>query len=289
LEGIDAIDVYGYAVLINGEKQKLPYPLHNGKKAIGRSFHHGRFVQALRKAAASLSNVSICQGTASKLLEDDEGVIGVSYKENENTKQVFAPLTIVCDGCFSNFRKQLGADKPENLSNFVGVILENCSLPFPNHGHVFLADPAPILGYQIGSNEIRILIDIPNPLPNSANGELVEYLTTKTVESIPEALRPSFLESTKNGKVRSMPNSVLHPSERCLRPGVILLGDAWNMRHPLTGGGMTVALSDVVIIRNIVKTLNFEDRKFITSTLQSTYLAERKPLASTSYMLAVAL
>ena len=30
--------------------------------------------------------------------------------------------------------------------------------------------------------------------------------------------------------------------------GVVLVGDSLNMRHPLTGGGMSVALSDVCML-----------------------------------------
>lgn len=30
--------------------------------------------------------------------------------------------------------------------------------------------------------------------------------------------------------------------------GLIMVGDAWNMRHPLTGGGMTVAFNDAVLL-----------------------------------------
>lgn len=37
--------------------------------------------------------------------------------------------------------------------------------------------------------------------------------------------------------------------------GVLLLGDAYNMRHPLTGGGMSVALNDVRIWRNLLKNI----------------------------------
>lgn len=37
--------------------------------------------------------------------------------------------------------------------------------------------------------------------------------------------------------------------------GVLLLGDAYNMRHPLTGGGMSVALNDVRIWRCLLKTI----------------------------------
>lgn len=37
--------------------------------------------------------------------------------------------------------------------------------------------------------------------------------------------------------------------------GVLLLGDAYNMRHPLTGGGMSVALNDVLIWRSLLKNI----------------------------------
>lgn len=36
---------------------------------------------------------------------------------------------------------------------------------------------------------------------------------------------------------------------------MLLLGDAYNMRHPLTGGGMSVALNDVCIWRDLLKNL----------------------------------
>ena len=41
-----------------------------------------------------------------------------------------------------------------------------------------------------------------------------------------------------------MPNH-LFPAKPKLKRGAVMLGDSLNMRHPLTGGGMTVALTDV--------------------------------------------
>ena len=61
-----------------------------------------------------------------------------------------------------------------------------------------------------------------------------------------------FRDSVENGRVRSMPNSFLPPSP-IERPGVLVLGDAFNMRHPLTGGGMSVALSDITIWRELLR------------------------------------
>lgn len=49
-------------------------------------------------------------------------------------------------------------------------------------------------------------------------------------------------------------------------PGVLLLGDAYNMRHPLTGGGMSVALNDVRIWRTLLK--NMPDLYDNTAMLQ---------------------
>lgn len=55
MEGIDGIPCYGYGVFRNGEFVEIPYPVDNEteKKAVGKSFHHGRFIQNLRKAATS--------------------------------------------------------------------------------------------------------------------------------------------------------------------------------------------------------------------------------------------
>ena len=48
-----------------------------------------------------------------------------------------------------------------------------------------------------------------------------------------------------------MPNLFLPPIEQGrhhAKEDVTFLGDAWNIHYPLTGGGMTVTLSDVVLL-----------------------------------------
>jgi 2-polyprenyl-6-methoxyphenol hydroxylase-like FAD-dependent oxidoreductase len=40
------------------------------------------------------------------------------------------------------------------------------------------------------------------------------------------------------------------------------IGDSWNIRHPLTGGGMSVALNDVMILRDVLSHVkNLSDDK----------------------------
>ena len=35
--------------------------------------------------------------------------------------------------------------------------------------------------------------------------------------------------------------------------GAVILGDAFNMRHPLTGAGMSVALNDALVLKEILR------------------------------------
>jgi len=51
LEGIDAIREFGYQVIYRDEKVMIPYLQRDELSSEGRSFHHGRFVMNLRKAA----------------------------------------------------------------------------------------------------------------------------------------------------------------------------------------------------------------------------------------------
>ncbi|KAI9497955.1 squalene epoxidase-domain-containing protein [Zychaea mexicana] len=220
IEDIDGIPCYGYGVFRNEEVVHIPYPTDEGtgKQAMGKSFHHGKFIQKLRAAAT-------------------------------NTKNHFAPLTIVCDGLFSRFRKEFTEKTPDVRSHFVGFEIKDLTLPMPNHGHVILAKPAPVLMYQIGTHETRVLVDVPGQLPSVSTGELKKYMQEVVAPGIPESLREKFIGALETERLRSMPNSFLPPSsnQSC---GLIVLGDAMNMRHPLTGGGMTVALNDVVLLKD---------------------------------------
>lgn len=68
-----------------------------------------------------------------------------------------------------------------------------------------------------------------------------------------------------------------------------LLGDSFNMRHPLTGGGMTVALNDAESIRKLLRDVpDLSDRKLVDENM-ATFYKERKPLSSTINILANAL
>ncbi|KAG6432989.1 hypothetical protein SASPL_104590 [Salvia splendens] len=291
VQDIDAQQVFGYALYKDGKDTKLPYPLESfGADVSGRSFHNGRYIQRMREKAATLPNVTLEQGTVTSLLEEDGTIRGVQYKTKKGEEiTTYAPLTIVCDGCFSNLRRSLCSPQVENPSCFVGLILENCDLPHANHGHVVLGDPSPILFYPISSTEVRCLVDVPGQkVPSISNGEMAHYLKTVVAPQVPSQLHDSFIAAIEKGNIRTMPNRSM-PANPRPTPGALLLGDAFNMRHPLTGGGMTVALSDIVLLRNLLRPIdNLRDGSTLCQYLESFYTL-RKPVSSTINTLAGAL
>ncbi|KAG4140532.1 hypothetical protein ERO13_D06G024000v2 [Gossypium hirsutum] len=291
VEEIDAQQVFGYALFKDGKRTRLSYPLENFHSDVsGRSFHNGRFIQRMREKAASLPNVRLEQGVVTSLLEEKGTIRGVQYKTKDGRElTAFAPLTIVCDGCFSNLRRSLCNPQVDVPSCFVGLVLENCYLPYANHGHVILADPSPILFYPISSTEIRCLVDVPGQkVPSIANGEMANYLKTVVAPQVPLEIYDSFVAAVDKGNIRTMPNRSM-PASPYPTPGALLMGDAFNMRHPLTGGGMTVALSDIVVLRDLLKPLrDLNDAPTLCKYLESFYTL-RKPVASTINTLAGAL
>lgn len=299
LEGIDAQRIFGYGVFLDGQAECMRYEAEkaagtegetgnaNGRIA-GRSFHNGRFLRRLREIAMENENVELVEGNVTALDKDDESgrVVGVSYRDQEKRLvHARAGLTVACDGCASNLRKRANPNASVAVySQFVGLVLTVEKLPFPCHGHVVLADPAPILFYPISSTEVRCLVDI----PSSVTTDITHHIVNVLAPQVPEALRGPFIAAVEEQGIKSMPNRVM-PMTPAAVPGAILLGDSFNMRHPLTGGGMTVALSDVAILRDLLRAIpDLSDAGAVSQALTEFY-ARRQPLSSTINILANAL
>ncbi|VVT53603.1 uncharacterized protein SAPINGB_P003657 [Magnusiomyces paraingens] len=346
VEGIDAIPEIGYTIFYEGQSVKLPYPPRGypstrgtpsaANAAIvekpgtplqdiikvrenGVSFHHGRFIMNLRKAAAKHTDyVDVIEATVTATITEEEEVeppellakkrihrrlgrvVGVRIKQAVGAdksvteeRTLFAPITVIADGTTSKFRKEYTTRSPVVKSHFVGVVLDNAELVAPNHGHVLLGTKfAPVLVYQIGTTETRALFDIQGKLPSISNGDMAKHLTENVVPYLPQQLQPSMRAAIDKGQFRSMPNQFL-PTSPQRTPGVIVLGDAWNMRHPLTGGGMTVALNDVDLLRTLLRdtagTLDWADWDAVQAQVLEPFYWRRKNLGAVVNILAQAL
>lgn len=305
LDFIDAQSIFGYGIFLDDKRERINYTCEEKPTdgVSGRSFHNGKFLRRLRELARAERNVTLIQGDVVSLdkssIAGTEKVVGVSYRAKkkkatsnncENEKNILlhakATLTIACDGCASRLRRKVSPSaRPEVYSYFVGMLLDNVDLPYPMHGHVILANPAPMLFYPVSSTQVRCLIDI----PKSKLGEsLTGYLLNHLVPQLPEELIAPFTRAIECGRMKTMPNRVM-PSAPEVVGGAILLGDSFNMRHPLTGGGMTVALNDVCILRKLLRdTPDLAAENALCYSLHN-FHRDRKPLSTTINILANAL
>jgi squalene monooxygenase len=251
LEEIDSAPVSGYAIFKEGKEIRIPYP---GVHLQGRGFHNGRFVQKLRAKITGRDNVTLLEGTAAELLKDTGGKItGVRYadRHTDDEHEVKASVTLISDGFFSQFRKELSHNKATVSGFFLGLILKHARLPHPGHGHVFITDTSPFLVYPISSFESRMLIDFPGSMPPKKGPLLKEELRTRILPFLAPSLHEAFLQALEEGDFKVMPNHYM-PGMPLVREGAVLLGDALNMRHPLTGGGMTASFSDVLSLGQLL-------------------------------------
>lgn len=304
LEGIDAIVVKGYDVVYYGEEVEIPYP-HNhtpfrtssekASRPEGRSFHHGRFVSRLRSAASVHANITMVETEVTSIIRSTHTsqVLGVKSLTNKTKPDFFfGSLTVIADGYASKFRNSFLPHTPITKSKFWGLELIDAKLPLPEHGHVVLGDGAPVLLYQIGSHETRALVDIPENTPTASvkAGGVKAHLRNVVLPSLPRQVQPSFAAALDRGALRSMPNSFL-PSATNKTSGLVLLGDAMNMRHPLTGGGMTVALNDVVLLSHLLspeQVPDLADSKLVLRQMR-VFHWQRKRLTAVINILAQAL
>ena len=216
----------------------------------------------MRSIAKAEPNVTAVEGTVTKILYNDEGDVatGVLCKTGEGVVEYYALVVILCDGIYSKFRKELtNMGTPQVELYFVGLHMKHAKLPLKNRGHVVLGDHAPILMYQIAPDELRILCAYRSLKPPSLkNDELYRFMMDEIIPAVPKMTRPALRAAAKLRKFRVMPNQYL-PAVPQRTKGLIVIGDALNMRHPLTGGGMTVGLNDAVLLARLLHPLVVPD------------------------------
>ncbi len=293
LEGFDAQEVCGYSIFNHGKNITVAYPKSANKYAFtGRGFRNGKFLQRLREAARAQASVTCFEAEAKALVKTDGRITGlkIQQKAMEETLTLSAQLTVVCDGIFSAFRTEIADVQKEVSGYFLGLVLEDCPLPFPHHGHVFTGSTSPFLAYPITGSEVRMLIDFPGSEAPRRGEALQQHLLQNILPQLPQTMHQSFMQAVAKQQFKSMPNHYM-PAKPKPSEGAVLIGDALNMRHPLTGGGMTVALTDVYLLGT--KLLDYFNHKvkseFLITRAVNEFYATRHEKDATVNILANAL
>lgn len=272
LDNMDAQPVKGYNIMFSNKELQIQYP-HSNNEPPGFGFRNGKFVQNMRTYIQSLDNIDVIEGRVSSITEKDGIITGVEYatKGSDKNYSVDAALTIVSDGPLSRFRELYSKSEKKVSGYFLGIILENCPLPYAGYGHLVIGNHSPFVMYPVNSTEIRVLIDFPGVAPPKINDDFKDQLMQDFYPHIPEQMKKAFLNAVEKGGFKMMPNHRL-PAEPVFKRGVVLLGDSLNMRHPLTGGGMTATFADV---HNLSQKLNeiddFNNHGQIDAVVKSFY------------------
>ncbi|KAI2628298.1 squalene epoxidase-domain-containing protein [Xylaria nigripes] len=305
LEGIDAQHLKGYQMCLHGEEANLWYPplaKYHGvlgsktaaalqeelgyKTLYGLAFHNGRLVSKLREKVLREENVRVIEATVVGLLlsEDRRTVLGVTSraKEGSNTVQYnhTAHLTVIADGKGSSLRSQLTNKKPFSDSKYYAITLPDTKFKTGGLSLGTFGVPLASAIYSIDSNDTRIMIHIPDVIvKNKSKGDDVrDIMLTKLIPTIPPSLRPVAEKVLTEGRWRSVPNSFMPPCANDT-PGVVLLGDALNMRHPVSGAGMTVGFQDAIILKELLDPVHvpsLKDHAVVQSQLRE-FSRRRKP------------
>ena len=290
LEGFDAQEVYGYAMVKDGESFQIPYNPDDSKTQIGLGVNSGHYLQKIRDYVKSFENVTLLQGNVTELRKNGDTIIGATYYCNDKEEHfdISAALTIASDGFYSKLRKSLSNNDVSITSHFIGVLMKNVTLPFPNHGHLFLSGPTPFVCYPISSTEVRCLVDYPSDVPPRRGKQINDHLEKNVIPYLSADVKLAFIEAYKEGKFKVMANQFMPAKPKKIK-GVVLLGDSLNMRHPLTGGGLTAVYQDIKLLGDLLVGMpNFKNQELIFEKVKK-YYKERVPLNANVNILANAL
>lgn len=275
LENIDAQIVNGYNIIKGEEHFTIEYnDVQNGISGLG--LRNGKFLTNIREDLKKRKNVTLIQGNVTELIEQNEAVIGVRYvTEDGSTHAQTANLTLVCDGPMSILREELSKVHKKVSSYFIGLIIRNLQLEHPFYGHMIISGDSPILVYPVETNAYRILIDYPGTKPPRIGKKSIENFKEEVIKILPKEMVDAFIKAVEEDHIQVMPNHMMK-NQAFQKEGVALLGDSFNMRHPITGGGMTACFNDIICINKSLTDVDFDNKEQLQKAVNQYYLQRDK-------------
>jgi squalene monooxygenase len=276
LDGFGAQKVHGYTLVNAKEHFSIPYP-EIQEQTNGLGIRNGKFLLKIQEELRQQENVTLIEGSALNLIEENDTVVGVEYLDaliNEN-KTAKAPLTIVCDGPLSRFRDKMSNVKKEMNGFFVGMILKDIEPLQEASGHIIVSGKAPVLVYPINENEWRILVDFPGTKAPSMGEKMQNFMKGEILDLLPDGMKNSFLMALELNDFKVMPNHNMK-ARAWRKEGVALLGDSLNMRHPLTGGGMTACFLDIILLNKELDKANMKNHTQVADAVMRYYKGRGK-------------
>jgi 2-polyprenyl-6-methoxyphenol hydroxylase-like FAD-dependent oxidoreductase len=257
LEAARGTAVQGFAIVPDDARSArssrmhvLPYGHLEGQHRHGFAAEHSAIGACLRRAVERLPHVTTWHGGRVTALDDArrDGV-DVTVRRPEGEVRVRARLLVGADGAASAVRRLAGiAHRRRRVSTMLGYLVPGGELPAPGYGTVFLGGPAPALAYQVGSDAIRVMFD----LPGDAGGPDARSFGEADLGALPAGLRAAVRDVMARQPARVAVNYTIQPT-RVTAGRVVLVGDAAGCCHPLTATGLSVCTRDAMRLRGALR------------------------------------
>jgi squalene monooxygenase len=242
-----AVTVNGFFVTSGGDYIRLPYDSVPAHGMPGLCLEHSLIRERMLNEVGALPNITLRRGA--RVVGIDQSKPSCLVVEVANDHNVAASyscrMLVAADGTPSRLARLAGiAVHNRRISTIWGYRVSTENFPQRDYGHVFLGAGTPILLYPIGRNEARILFDIPYRSGRRSTAEDCLAMSS----ALPPPLRQEVEQAISvQPRMSALTGAVT--AQRSVQGRVVLVGDAGGSCHPLTATGLTMCLSDALLLR----------------------------------------
>jgi 2-polyprenyl-6-methoxyphenol hydroxylase-like FAD-dependent oxidoreductase len=250
LMGEPAVAINGFCISSGPDEAciRLPYDASPSHHAPGFSLDHGLIRQRLMQAARTLPRVTVVDDARVVGVDQNEREVIVQVAEHRVITQYRSRLLVAADGASSPIRRLAGIGvQKRRISTLFGYRIPGAHLPQRDYGFVFLGGRTPVLAYPVDGNGVRIMFDIPYDASRRPDLADCPALTAMLPPDLRRAVDHCI--ATQGG-----PSAVIQEviANRLASGRVVLIGDAAVTCHPLTATGMTMCITDALLLRDAI-------------------------------------
>jgi 2-polyprenyl-6-methoxyphenol hydroxylase-like FAD-dependent oxidoreductase len=244
-----AVNLNGFSVTSDGDCIRLPYDAVTAHRMPGLCLEHALIRERMLTAVRALPNITVKHGArVVGIDQSNPSHVVVEVASSGDTSSYRCRMLVAADGTSSRLARLAGIGvHNRRIAIIMGYRVSTEHLLQSEYGHVFLGAETPILLYPIGRNQARILFDIPyqsDRRPTAAD-------CLSLAAALPRALREEVAQAIAMQPRMSVLTQAI-TTGRSAQGRVVLVGDAGGSCHPLTATGMTMCISDALLLRKVL-------------------------------------